>query len=171
MTTPPTSSGPPDSPADEATSKPSKVVVGVDGSAGSLAALRWATQEAGLRTCSASAWTRRSTRRSPWQRGATRVSNHMTSVQEVMRLVLTDRAEQGARGGRGDSGGHGLAASARADSEQCRCRMAPWSSYRFPNARPRVDQARRRAQRLVHFTTRRYVAGSPDAAPGRRLDR
>jgi nucleotide-binding universal stress UspA family protein len=49
MTTPPMSSDQPDAQADEMTSKPSRVVVGVDGSAGSLAALRWAAQEAGLR--------------------------------------------------------------------------------------------------------------------------
>jgi hypothetical protein len=39
MTTPPMSSDQPDQ-ADESAGKPSRVVVGVDGSAGSLAALR-----------------------------------------------------------------------------------------------------------------------------------
>jgi nucleotide-binding universal stress UspA family protein len=48
MTTPPMSSDQPDQ-ADESAGKPSRVVVGVDGSAGSLAALRWAAQEASLR--------------------------------------------------------------------------------------------------------------------------
>jgi nucleotide-binding universal stress UspA family protein len=49
MTTPPMSSDQSDGQADDTTSTPTRVVVGVDGSAGSLAALRWAAQEASLR--------------------------------------------------------------------------------------------------------------------------
>jgi nucleotide-binding universal stress UspA family protein len=49
MTTSALSSDQPATEADETTSKPSRVVVGVDGSAGSIVALEWAAQEAGLR--------------------------------------------------------------------------------------------------------------------------
>jgi nucleotide-binding universal stress UspA family protein len=49
MTTPPMNIDQPAAQADETTSTHTRVVVGVDGSAGSIAALRWAAQEASLR--------------------------------------------------------------------------------------------------------------------------